>query len=149
MSNPYEPPGAPVADPQPVVLARPGVVTAALIILWFLLALWALMSLGHLSQVDNSTDPWSIAYAAYLVGMVIAPAAFLVKIAQGRNWARIAAMILFALNFLWRIYLLYVSEDTSVATLVGILVPDTLQLLGYVLLCFPSSTEWFRANSSR
>src|SRR5262245_33132345 len=104
-TNPYEVTLAPVADVEPPIAKRPVFVTVALALLWILLALTALGSITQLRTIDSLRDPYTVSYVVYLSGMVLVPAFLLVAIARARNWARITLLILYVLNFLFRIFL--------------------------------------------
>src|SRR5262245_36283209 len=98
-ANPYEVTRAPVADAAPPMAKRPRPVTTALWIFWILLTMTALGSLAHLRNLESATDPGSIAYVAYLVALVVVPAFLLTQIPRARNWARIAMLIFYTMDF--------------------------------------------------
>lgn len=147
MANPYEAPRAVVADTAPARLARPRSVLIGLIILWIVLLAWTLGAAGHLGKIRFANDPWLIGYATYLVGMIVVPAWLLVMNARGRNWARVAAMILTGLDVIYRIALTVVDPALPPTAVGYVLVPAAVQLVGYGLLCTPRSNAWFRAHA--
>jgi len=148
-ANPYQAPGAPVSDPPArALLARPRAVKIALGILWFVLAAWLLGSVRRLSRLENMGDLRTLAYVAYLVAMSVVPTWLLIKITQGRNWARIAAVVLIGLSVLGRVFLLVTVNNLTPPMLSGIFVPGTLQLVAILLLFLPRSSAWFRGAAS-
>lgn len=130
-------------------MKRPTSVTIGLSILWMVLVLWAMGAYKRLSGIqslDDLRDLWSFIYAAYLVGITVVPACLLVMIAYGRNWARIAAMMLQGLDFLWRLYLFHVIEHDDPSQLPYLFVPAVVQLFAYCLMCMPGANDWFRSE---
>lgn len=145
-SNPYEVTQVPLADAEPSISRRPVFVTIALALLWILLALTALGSIGQLRILTNPSDPGSVGYVAYLAGMVLVPAFLLAKIGQARNWARIALLVLYVLNFLFRIFLFVNDGQFPAALAVGFVVPAFFESIAFVLLFLPRAGRWFGAN---
>lgn len=148
MPNPYEAPRAPVADAEAVTVPRPASVTMALIVLWVVLILWLLGTIPHLREIRTSDDPWALSYPVYLVGMIALPAWLLVMIARGRNWARVAAIMVQGVDFLWRLYLLVAIQDASLQ-LPYLLVPAAVQSGAFLLLYLPRANHWFRFRALR
>jgi hypothetical protein len=142
-SNSYEVTRAPLADVDPPIAKRPTLVTVALALLWTLLALTALGSITQLSRLENPSDPGSVGYIAYLAGMVLVPAFLLVKSARARNWARIALLILYILNFLFRVFLFVNDGQFTVSLAAWIIVPAMLDAIAFLLLFLPRSGDWF------
>lgn len=142
--NPYDPPKAKVADVEEALPKRPLTVTLALAILWIPLGIWMLGSLGQMTSFTGEVTPGMISYVAYLAALVIVPAWLLLKMGRACGWARIALIVLYGLDILFRIYLL--SFDSTLDIVVGILAPATFQAIGFVLLFLPVSNAWFRAR---
>jgi hypothetical protein len=143
-TNPYEVPRAPLADVPLSLAKRPMVVTISLVLLWTLLAFTALGSIAHLSRITNVSDMGSIGYIAYLAGMVLVPGFLLVKVAQARNWARIAIVVLYAMNLLFRVFLGVIGGQYTLELTAWIIVPAVVQAIAFVMLFLPGANRWFR-----
>jgi hypothetical protein len=146
MHDPYQAPRVPVADAPRVIARRPRFVTVALVILWILLVMTALGCFKRFMELLALDPPFEWGFAAYLCAIVVVPAWLLVKIKQGRNWARIAATIFYGLNILFRIYLLLNDGDFAAPVVGYALVPAAIQSLAFVLLYLPRSRAWFHAE---
>jgi hypothetical protein len=142
-SNPYDVTRVPLADTQPPIPRRPVFITIALTLLWILLAMTALGSIAHLRSLENPGDAGSFGYIAYLAGMVLVPAFLLAKIAQARNWARIALLILYVLNLLLRIFLFVNDGQFTVSVAAWFMVPAFVASIAFMLLFLPRSGRWF------
>lgn len=142
-TNPYEPTRAPLADAIASMDRRPRVVTVALSLFWILIALTALASAMQLRTLANFSDPRSIAYASYLVFLIVAPAFLLVNIAWARNWARIALLIFESLALLFRIMLIVNEGQFGMPLAVWVIGPALIRLIAFVLLFLPQANRWF------
>jgi hypothetical protein len=149
-ANPYKAPRTVVADEPSTIAKRPVIVTIALALLWTLLTFAALGSLSHVQTLESATDPWSVAYLAYLAGMVLAPAFLLANIARARNWARIALLVLYLLNFMFRVFLFVNDGQFTFSIVAWLFIPAIIELIAFILLFLPSSGDWFggRLNTS-
>ncbi len=142
--NPYEVQRAPIIEVRSSIARRPSLVTIALALLWILLVFRALGSIGQLSSITNWSNPYSAAYAIYLCAMIIVPAFLLVHTARGRNWARIALLSLYALNFIFRIFLFVNDGQFTVLVAAWLVVPASVDAMCLVFLFLPKTNCWFR-----
>lgn len=143
-ANPYEVTRVAVADARPLTVKRPIFVTTALALLWILLVLMALGCIARIRALTSVSDAGSMAYIAYLVGMILVPAFLLVMIAQSHNWARFALLIFQVVDWMFRIFL-FVNDGNLAAALSGwFLMPVIVTLIAFLLLFLPSSGRWFR-----
>src|SRR5690242_14146023 len=94
--NLYEATRAPLVDVNGPTAKRPVFVTLALVLLWILLTIPAWGAMSELMSPRNLSNPFSVAYIAYLAGSALVPACLLVNVARARNWARIALLIFYA-----------------------------------------------------
>jgi hypothetical protein len=149
-TNPTEVISAPSADPASSLAKRPKLVTIALAVLWAVVALTALATFSHLRMLERPIDPLTWGYVAYAIGLVTVPSFLLIFVAQARNWARFAILILYVLNFKFRIYLLLNDGVFTVPAVGGVLVPAVLQSVALLFLFLPRSGHWFlvRPNTS-
>jgi hypothetical protein len=143
-TNPYEVTRAPLVDPKPSIARRPVFVTTALVLLWLLLAFKALGSITQVRALANSSDPVSVGYFAYLAGLVFVPAFLLMKIAHAADWARIALLIVYVLNLLFRIFLFVNNGIFTLSLAAWLIVPASIELIALALLFLPRSSHWFR-----
>jgi hypothetical protein len=148
MNNPYEAPRVLVADVPRVIARRPRFVTVALVLLWILLVMTALGCIKRFMELLTLASPFEWGFAAYLCAIVVVPAWLLVKIGQGRNWARIAATLFYGLNLLFRLYLLVNDRDFSAPAVSYVLVPAMIQALAFLLLYLPRSQTWFHSSGN-
>jgi cellulose synthase/poly-beta-1,6-N-acetylglucosamine synthase-like glycosyltransferase len=103
-------------------------------------------SIAPLRTLESPSDAGSVGYIAYLAGMVLVPAFLLITIGQARNWGRIALLILYGLNFLFRIFLFVNDGQFKVSLAAWILVPAIVQSIAFLLLFLPRSATWFGAG---
>ncbi len=69
------------------------------------------------------------------------------KIAHAGNWARIALLVLYALNFFFRIYL-FVNDGQFILSLAAwIILPAVIEAFAFCLLFLPGSGRWFSRRS--
>jgi len=145
--NPYAPPQAVVQDAPDVALPlpQPHAVTVAVWMLWIEVALSTLSSLIRMGSVRET-----IAVIAILFGAVLfqgLSALLILKIWQGRNWARITYLVLMLLGILSLIQMAatfpvgvqYVPGIEALLTFIGM----TLDLVAMYLLFVPGRA-WFR-----
>ena len=133
-------------DSQQCVIGRPMYVTIALVILWILLTCAVLGSVAQLSKPLNPGAQESVLYVAYLALMIFVPAFLLVKVARASNWARVALLILYGINFLFRIYLFVNDGQFTVPVAAWVIVPAAIQAIAFGLLFLPGSSKWFASK---
>lgn len=147
-SNPYAPPGAIVADPQPEAASqvRPATVSLAVRLLWIACALYVLFILFR----PLTLRPGVSASLVRLISLLFfAPFAWLnFKIAARRNWARITFVVLVIIGASF-----YSIQPERVIRLswldkVNFALQTGLQLTAVVLLLWPSARRWFKQPSS-
>ena len=148
--NPYTPPAAPVADsPEIPPHVRPVSVRAALWFFWIALGIglfiwtkvWPDVNTGMISSAK---------YLGMLIGILI-PVWFYLKIQQGRNWARIAVLVITLARAVlvyapkvkdWRMH--YFVDRTMFFALIG---EQALAYTALFLVFFPGR-EWFKRRTS-
>lgn len=139
--NPYSAPRTEVADVSPdPPMARPRVVVVAVILLWteFVLGIvdtvldWKSIRAQEYYQV-------SIAFGVVLMGVSVW---IYWKIWQGRNWARIVALVLVAMTVLG--FATQISESFARSALISTLycLELLLDLVAMYLVFFPGR-RWF------
>ena len=141
--NPYEAPRTSVADVEQAIFKRPVPVTVALAILWTLLAMVIFAVAGALSRL-GSFDTRVSGLTVYLVALIAIPGFLLVKIAQGRTWARIAAMTFYALDNSFRLFLIW-ANPAAAQPLSAVIGPAAAEIVAFVLMYLPRSNAWFRS----
>jgi len=141
-ANPYEVTRAPVADATPSRATRPLPVTISLWLFWILLTMTALGSYSRLVNFEGATDPGSISYIAYLVALVLVPALLIVQIRLARNWARIAMLIFYIMDFMFRTLLFVMSGLYTPSAVAWFIVPLIVQAIAFTLLFLPQSNAW-------
>jgi hypothetical protein len=143
-SNPYAPPKALVTDSQveaEPIHQRPTTVRVAVWLLWVTLAVSVVSSAV---RIKGATVPAAMNYA---LGLLIFNAVLSIwlylKIAAGRNWARIVWMVWFLLGAtLTAAMFLTVLKQYSWNALARI--QGLLQIVVFVLLLTPSAARWFK-----
>src|SRR5437762_9109505 len=110
-TDPYAPPSARLADPpEPQhVLSKPPQVRVAVALLWLSFALGFPSIYLQLGRTDSPDE--RIVLLAFMVPLVALSAFLNLKISAGRNWARIAFLILLGLALL--IFLLPDNRDAG------------------------------------
>lgn len=147
MVNPYEAPSGSIADPEIIPVARPRVVTAAIVFIAVPLAVWTLLGLWHFVRPTAGGKPWSVDYTVYVVILMIVPIFLLAMIVRRRNWARIALASFYGLDFLWRIFMLATIMPVTATSLSPVVIPSVFRIVGFVLLWLPRSNKWFAAEN--
>jgi hypothetical protein len=143
-SNPYAPPKALVTDSQSEAEAihqQPAAVRVAVWLLWVSLAVAVVSSAV---RIKGSTEQAALNYA---LGLLISNAVLSIwlnlKIAAGRNWARIVWMVWFLLgaSLTAAMFLTVLKQYTwnPLARVQGL-----LQIVIFVLLLTPSAARWFK-----
>jgi hypothetical protein len=143
-SNPYSPPKAPVADAQPdtaAVQQQPTAVSTAVSMLWLALVVSIISSA---LRIKGATHQDAVNYGLWLLIANAAMSIWLnLKIAAGRNWARIVWMVWFLLGAAATVALfltiLKQYEWNTLARFQGL-----LQTTAFVLLLTPSAARWFK-----
>jgi hypothetical protein len=143
-SNPYAPPKALVTDSQSEAEAihqQPTTVRVAVWLLWVTLAVSVVSSAV---RIKGTTVPAALNYA---LGLLIVNAVISIwlnlKIAAGRNWARIVWMAWFLLGAMLTVAMfLTVLKQYSWNALAR--VHGLLQIIIFVLLLTPNAARWFK-----
>ncbi len=149
--NPYAPPNALVADMPPprVVSACPASVLWAVRLLWASLALGAVyIAFRPLRPPPSGMSPLGLRAIGLVV--ILAPWLWLVlKIAAGRNWARLTWIIVAAVGTLWML----ISPEKVIRLdplgRASFTIQTTLQLTAMMLLLSPRARRWFKPPASR
>ena len=136
--NPYAPPQAAVADlERPLVMvARPPAVTLAIRLLWCSLALGTLSSI--LGQVLTS----SAGVVSVVIGLALG-AWVTHKVSQGRNWARIASLVVFLVAVAAVVLQLTESVQRSVFVAITEVASYALHGLALYLVFTGAGARWF------
>ena len=148
-SNPYEVTRVPLADVSASIAKRPALVTIALVLLWILLTIPAWGTIAELMTRRDLSNPFSVAYIAYLAVLALVPAFLLANVARARNWARIALLIFYAADLLFRIFLSVNAARTGGSSEPGTLLPAVFEAIAFTLLFVPQSNRWFRARTEQ
>jgi hypothetical protein len=157
--NPYRPPGAAVADvPEAAALDRPRVIKLAIQMLWLAQVLSAVLGLVDLLETASENAYFGVSAIAFGVGVTLS---FLVSLwiygraYAGRNWARIAIVVLQLLGFAilaWSFAWAFETEggpSYSAVDILGIVASSGLAVVALVLLFFPDANAWYRAIAAR
>ena len=147
-SNPYAPPGAIVADPQPEAAARvrPATVSLAVRLLWIGCALGVLFILFKPLPLRPGVSASLVRLISLLFFVPFAWLNF--KIAARRNWARITFVVLVIIGTSF--YLIQPERVIRLSWLdkVNFTLQTGLQSTAVVLLLWPSARRWFKQSSS-
>ncbi len=144
--NLYAPPAAPVADPVEPPRERPVEVA------WAVRLLWASLVAGFLVELSQSLPQISLGYlilfiatrsVRYLISVWI-----LLKIAAGRNWARLIFVAILVLGvgytaYNWRVYVVGFSGRYPVHATASI-AKALLDIAAACLLFMPGASRWFK-----
>ena len=148
-ANPYAPPSAVVADiPPPLaVSARPPSVLWAVRLLWVAVALGALfIAVRRLPPMSSGVSPLAVRAFGLLV---LALWGWLVlKIAAGRNWARLTWIVITALGTLSTLISPQKLARLGPIEQASFTLQTTLQLAACVLLVSPRARRWFKSRVS-
>jgi hypothetical protein len=150
-----------MSQPNPVEVARahvaaehssppPRIVTVSLVLLWSLVAARALGSIAEIATIPRPIDSWLASYITYLAVMTFVPSLLLVRISRASSWARIALLVLYVLNTLFRVDL-FVNDGLFTASRAAWLIaPVIVDFVALTLLFLPTSSRWFgvRPNKS-
>ncbi len=143
--NPYAPPTAAVADPPPPTpIPRPREVTVAVRLLWLSFALGLSSGLERMEWVDVMESTVGLVVMGVYSGLLVW---LILKIARGRNWARVVYTILLLLSYVsicsgWYTYFLAYRGH---AELVALDVLDTLSdIAGLYFLFTRAANAWFK-----
>jgi hypothetical protein len=142
--NPYAAPSAPVSDPLPQPIERPPQVKWAVQLLWLTLLLGVASLIANPRKLEGVELIATIAGGAVMVGL---EAWLIVKIASGRNWARIVYLILTVLGFAsigiaWQTYVATFSASALTAVLYALQTVTEIAAL-YLLFTKPGA-RWFK-----
>jgi hypothetical protein len=143
-SNPYAPPKALVTDSQSEAEAIHQQPTTVRVAVWLL---WVTLAVSVVSSAVRIKGATVAAALNYALGLLIFNAAISIwlnlKIAAGRNWARIVWMVWFLLGAtLSAAMFLTVLKQYSWNTLARI--QGLLQIVIFVLLLTPKAAHWFK-----
>jgi hypothetical protein len=128
---------------------RPRIVTVSLVLLWSLVAARALGSIAEIATIPRPFDSWSASYIAYLAVMTFVPTFLLVSISRASSWARVALLVLYALNTLFRVFL-FVNDGVFTASRAAwLFVPVTVDFVALTLLFLPTSNRWFGVRPNK
>ena|SRR5438093_13693255 len=146
-TDPYAPPSARLADPpEPQhVLSKPPQVRVAVALLWLSFALGFPSIYLQLGRTDSPGE--RIVLLAIMVPLVALSAFLNLKISAGRNWARIAVLILVGLALL-----MFLLPDDRDAGAQGVemaldIVTNALELVAVYLLFSLPGALWFRQRT--
>jgi uncharacterized membrane protein YagU involved in acid resistance len=144
--NPYAPPKAVVSDAPEPPRVRPRAVKIAVALLWVELLL-ALVNWGLSSDITVGTPEaeYKLFTDIFMAIMVAVSAWINIKVWQGRNWARIVALVLTILSFPTLLALpeMYREDALSAALSLAALALDVVAMI----LVFGPGREWFRRRS--
>lgn len=147
--NLYEATRAPLVDVNVPAAKRPVFVTIALVLLWILLTIPAWGTIAGLMTLGNLSDPFSVAYIAYLAALALVPALLLANIARAKNWARIALLIFYGADLLFRIFLSMNDARSTGSFVPWTLLPALFEAIAFTLLFVPPSNRWFRVHTAQ
>jgi hypothetical protein len=143
-SNPYAPPKALVTDSQVEAEAIHQQPTTVRVAVWLL---WVTLAVSVVSSAVRIKGATALAAMNYALGLLIFNAVISIwlnlKIAAGRNWARIVWMAWFLLGAtLTAAMFLTVLKQYSWNALAR--VQGLLQIVIFVLLLTPNAARWFK-----
>ncbi len=148
--DPYKPPAAKVADVEwPPPIERPFNVTWGIRFLW----LEMLISLpGYFEtfaqpaeQTDRTVQTFVTAFIAVIVVSMLVMAWLTVMAWKGRNWARIAHLVVLLIGVAVGLWLVPSISEESPAYDVAYLLQSVLNVVGVGLLFTPPANAWYRA----
>jgi len=149
-ANPYAPPNALVADiPLPLAVSgRPSSVLWAVRLLWVAVALGALfIAFRRLPPMSSGVSPLAVRAFGFLFlalwGWLI------IKIATGRNWARLTWLVITALGTLSMLVSPAKLARLGPLEQASFTLQTTLQVMACVLLVSPRARRWFKHPASR
>lgn len=140
----YAPPGTDVADPTPVAAlpSRPRQVHIAVALLWLSLALGIPeAALGSPPSGEGGMGAVLVVSMLLVFGLV---ALLIVKVYQGRNWARIVVLLLTVLSV---VMMLFPSDEVQVQgpLLQGLYLFDVLiEVVAMYLVFSKPGSLWFK-----
>ena len=147
--NPIEAAHAHVTAEHSSSPGRPRIVIVSLVLLWSLVAARALGSIAEIATIPRPIDSWSASYITYLAVMTFVPGLLLVMISRASSWARVALLVLYALNTLFRVHL-FVNDGVFTASRAAwLFAPATVDFIALTLLFLPTSSHWFGARSNK
>jgi hypothetical protein len=140
--NPYSPPKADVSEPaEPALAEAPPAVTRAVRLLWFSFVLtFVEIALDWEAQIGGV----SLVYLLVWMGVMCALQVWLyLKIARGRNWARITFLVLIAITLpVSFTSILEMAQRAPVAA--GVTLIDLFVVFFALYLLFFPGRSWFR-----
>ena len=81
--------------------------------------------------------------------MTFVPTFLLVSISRASSWARVALLVLYALNTLFRVFL-FVNDGVFTASRAAwLFVPVTVDFVALTLLFLPTSNRWFGVRPNK
>ena len=145
MKNQYTPPTATVADPPPVKRNPPPEVRLAVWLLWVSFVVALPLMYVQLERVPAGARTWFVAIFGLL--MLALMAGIYIGIHRGKNWARIAFLLIELLSLAAAIR---IPEPFGATVVEAIL--TTLGWLASIaalyLLFFTQGSAWFKKSSS-
>lgn len=147
--NPYAPPSAEVADPAPQAPdTRPASVTTAVRIFWAIVVATVIGGVAYRSRVPGTMPLWVFIVLA-LALITAVNGFFIVKIARGRNWARIVYLAILIMGYAnyafdWKrnVEMMQASRVYAVVTIACALA----NVWAFTLLFLPAANAWFRRS---
>jgi hypothetical protein len=148
-SNPYAPPKALVTDSQVEAEAIHQQPTTVRVAVWLL---WVTLAVSVVSSAVRIKGATALAVLDYALGLLIFNAVISIwlnlKIAAGRNWARIVWMVWFLLGATLTVAMfLTVLKQYPWNALAR--VQGLLQIVIFVLLLTPNAASWFKRKRVR
>lgn len=143
--NPYAPPKAVVAEsPDKPLPEAPPPVKTAMTLLWISFVLTFIEIALDWTALTAETP--LIVFAIWMALMLALQIWIYLKIARGRNWARIVWLVFFAV-FLPMSFIEMVELAQRAPVAAGITLIDIFLVLYALYLLFFPGREWFRARS--
>ena len=134
---------------HPSPLKQPRIVTVSLVLLWSLAVARALGSISAIATIPRPIDFWLASYITYLAAITLAPVLLLVRISRASSWARIALLVLYVLNTLFRTYLFVNDGVFTVSRAAWLIAPVIVDFVALTLLFLPTSNRWFGARPNK
>ena len=144
--NPYAPPKALVAEsPDDSLPEAPPPVKTAMKLLWISFVLTYVEV--ALDWTAMTAETGLIFFAIWMALMTALQIWIYLKIARGRNWARIVWLVLFAISLpLSFTHMVELAQRIPIAA--GVTLIDTFMVFYALYLLFFPGREWFRARTA-
>jgi uncharacterized membrane protein YagU involved in acid resistance len=145
--NPYAPPKAVVSDAAEPPRVRPRAVKIAVVLLWVELCLAVVNPFltSNLVTLGTREADYKLFSEIFILIMIAISAWINIKVWQGRNWARIVALVLTLLAFPTLLALpeMFREEALSATVSLAALALDVVAMI----LVFGPGRDWFRRRS--